>query len=273
MDRLIGVESAHNFGDCCFNIPLIKALSEHYNSKVGVAVRQHCADAFNHVPWIKEIVIIPNLWDGMTKLKSMGYENVHQITQNIKFSECVERDPSHSLIDTPLCVGKQLGLKEFDQKPGLYFSESELKTSAEYGARLNGRKTIAVERVFTSGQSWMDDIATNMILEKYSSSYQILWVSNVAGPNHRNVDNLSKYTRREIILMLQYCESFYTTGSGFFCASLGLPENKQPKRIVCLWKDEYYRYQSRLAQLKLHNHIDWAHNHEELQQSLNSGIN
>lgn len=261
----LGVEMAHGFGDGLFQVPLIRSLSMHYNAKVAVAVEKQCADAFDNLPWISDIIHIPAMNHGVEALRQRGFRRIYQITPNIKFFEFRERDPSHSLIDTALWTGRELGLPNFDQRPVLIPTEREANVHIELN---DPRPTIAVESVYKSGQSWADQHALQLILDKYLQSHRVFWLSNSGAPTHPNVDNLLRYTRREIIMSLRHVETFFSVGSGFFCGCLALPTELQPRRVVCLWRDEFYRYEARLAALNWHTNLIWIHNHDDLKAML-----
>lgn len=266
MKRIVGVESSHSFGDTLFNVPLIQQLSQKFSAPVGVAVQPQHADGFHNVPWISEIIHIPGMRHGLPRLKELGYEFVYQITQNEKFVEFRNhKDENHSLIDTPLWVGRQLGLSDFDQRP-MFFPTPEEEAFSNYFAPECSRPTIAVECIAKSGQSWADGDAINMIMNKYANTHKILWLSNQGAPSHPNVDNLLRFSRRQVIMLLRYAQIFFSVGSGFFCSSLALPTAYQPRKIVCLWIDHLYRYEGRVEQW--HKDITWVHNHSELQSTL-----
>lgn len=260
----IGVESAHGFGDLCFNIGLIRKLKEKYNDEMWVATRPHCKDALYNIPWIDKIIEIPQMNQGIPKLKSLGCSPVFQITQNVRFFEFRQQDPKHSLIDTPLHTGRKIGVDDFDQRPIFIPTATEIDKT---NAMLQDRPTIAIESVYNSAQSWADSDAFKAIITKFDN-YRILWLSNQNAPNHPNVDDLLRFSRREVIMCLRACDIFFSVGSGFFCASLALPKKWQPRKIICLWKDELYKYEGRLAQMAWHDDITWVHGRDELNQCL-----
>lgn len=263
--RKIGVESAHGFGDGLFNVPLIRELSLKHETPIGVAVRPHCKDAFYNLPWVDEIVEIPHMNHGASKLERLGYERTIQITQNVKFYNFCQQDPTHSLIDTPLWTGRQLGIPDFDQRPIFEHTEEEYKSTRDM---VNHQPTIAIESVHQSAQSWANDETIQTILDKYLNTHRILWLSNQGAPSHPNVDNLLRFSRRQVIMCLKACDTFFSVGSGFFCASLALRNYMQPRKIVCLWKDELYRYERPLSIHKWHSDITWIHNQNELTSYL-----
>lgn len=257
----VGVESAHGFGDICFNLPLMKAIQQKYNDELWVAIRPHCKDGLYNIPWVHKIIDIKNMGDGNAKLKSLGCNPVIQITQNVKFFEFRDRDPNHSLIDTPLLTGRQLGLPDFDQRPIFLPTKDELEKT---DLMLSKQPTIAIESVYKSGQSWADRKVIKLILDKYIDTHRILWLSNEGAPIHHNVDDMLRFTRREVIACLRACDIFFSVGSGFFCATLALPSGFQPVKTVCLWKDELYRYEQPLAKHRWCKDLTWIHNRQEL---------
>lgn len=265
MKREIGVEAALGFGDGLFNVPLIKALSTHYECKIGVAVCSHCKDAFYNLPWVSEIIEIPNIHHGQKKLKELGYNRTIQITQNVKFFEFQQNNPQHSLADTPLSTGHQLEIPTFDQRPIFIPQDEELSRTADM---LSDRPTIGIEAIYKSAQSWADQRAFEMILDRYPN-HRILWLSNQGAPKDKNnVDDLLRFSRREAIMCLRACDIFFSVGSGFFCSSLALPKIYQSKKIVCLWIDNLYRYEKRLTELRWHANITWVANHKQLTEVL-----
>lgn len=261
----VGVEIAHGFGDCLFHLPLIKAISEKYDTKVAVATRSHCVDAFINIPWVDRVFVISSMGAGGSILEENGYLTHFQITPNLKFFEFREHDPQHSLIDTALCTGRQLGLPDFDQKPIFIPTAEELEVGKRY---VDVLKNITVESVYTSGQSWATQADFDLIVNKFRDSHRICWLSNSGAPQTQYTDDMLRWTRREIICALQHCDTMFSVGSGFFCAAMALPKEMQPPRIVCMWNDELYRYENRISELKLHDNIVWVHNQQELLRVL-----
>ena len=202
---------------------------------------------------------------GLKKLQELGCNPVFQITQNAKFYEFCQQDPTHSLIDTPLWTGRQLGLSDFDQRPVFLPTDDEYASTREI---VSNKPTIAIESVYQSAQSWANNDTIKSILDKYLSTHRILWLSNQEAPNHPNVDNLLRFTRRQAIMCLRACDIFFSVGSGFFCAALALEVYKQPSEIVCLWKDELYRYEGPVTSHNWCSNIIWIHNQNELTNYL-----
>lgn len=252
----IGVEMAYGFGDAVFMSPLIKKISEHYGTSIEIAVQQQCEDAFYNLPWVSKIHRISNLHDGMKLFKN--YNHHYQLTPNVNFPRYKEVDQNHSLIDTALLTSKELGFGEINQKPILIFNQND-------NCDINFTKPfIAIENVYKSGQSWANDTAFESIINKYQDKYDILWLSNSKPP--LNVKNYANYTRRQLLSILNKAERFYCVGSGFFCGSLAL--EKRPKETICLWIDDYYKYEKRLSEFEWSQNIIWIHNYEELKKHL-----
>jgi hypothetical protein len=260
----IGVEAAYGFGDCLFNLPLIKAISEHYNQKVNVATKSHCVDAFMNIPFVDNIDIINNLNEGYSFYSRAGY-TAFQLTQNIKFEQFIALDGSHSLIDTPMLTGREIGIKPFNQKPIFIPTINEINDGNRYD---DGMPTIAIESVFTSGQSWATQNDIDLIVDKFKDTHRICWLSNQNAPKTKYIDDMLRWSRRTCICALAHCGAMFSVGSGFFCASMALPKERQPKKIICLWIDSYYRYEKRIAELELHSNIQWIHNRDELIKAL-----
>lgn len=256
---MVGVEACLGFGDGMFLVPLTKKIAEHHHTLVEVAVQKQCADAFHNLSWVGKITHINDLYDGMHLFKT--YQHAYQITPAAYFTKFKESHPDHSLIDTALWISRHYGLGDFDQRPIFIPTREEL----EVRVNLN-RPVIAVESHYKSEQSWATKQSFKPILDRYGDSHDILWLSNQDAPNHPSVHTLRNCTRRQIIPLLSKAETFFSVGSGFFCASLALA--MPPQRIVCLWKDEFYRYERRLAELAWHPHIVWVHNQAELEANL-----
>lgn len=254
---MIGVEAAYGFGDGLFLVPVIRKIAENHGEPVEVAVQAQCADAFYNLPWVSNIIHINNLHDGMARFKKYKYS--YQITPNVYFPGFKAENANHSLIDTAAEIARRLGIGEIDQRPVF------IPTSQELDVKIGGHKPrIAVECHYKSGQSWANKYSFDLIIEKYVNTHEILWLSNQDARSYTHP--LTHLTRRQIIPLLSTCEIFFSVGSGFFCASLAL--EVPPQRIVCLWIDEFYRYEQRLAELGWHKNIVWVHNMEELRGAL-----
>jgi hypothetical protein len=275
----VGVESLWGFGDLCFNLPLIRAISEKHNAKVNVAVASRCKDALINIPWIDQVLIAESLNVGLKNLREIGCEHTYQITQNVKFYEFTQKNPYHSLIDTPLLTGRQIGLPDFDQRPIFLPTDTELEKVKYFKSdrfimnKSFGAPLVAVESVYNSIQSWATkkDIGdlVNAIRQKATNHKpHVLWLSNTGAPAQGYVEDMLEFSRRECICSLQFCDTFISVGSGFFCACLALPKEMQPKRIICLWKDELYKYEAPLKKHQWHPNITWVHNRQELQTCI-----
>lgn len=256
---MVGVEACYGFGDGLFLAPLIKRIAERHGGPVEMAVQAQCADAFHNLPWVAKITHVNNLHDGMALFRDRPHS--YQITPNVYFPSFKESHPDHSLIDTARGIGRHYGLGDFDQRPIFLPSREDLEV------RVNLlRPVIAVESHYKSGQSWADKNSFKPILDKYGSTHDVLWLSNQDAPNHPNVHTLKNCSRRQVITLLSKAETFFSVGSGFFCASLAL--EVPPQRIVCLWLDHFYCYERRLAELGWHQNIKWVHNMDELRANL-----
>jgi len=259
----VGIESSHGFGDGLFNVPLVEAISQKHGVPVTVAVSNHCADAFANYPFIK-VLKIAGMNFGMKHFEENEFDYAYQITQNVKFYKFREADPNHSLIDTPKLVGEELGLT-FDQRPLFSPTAREMEVGAGMSS---GMPTIAIESVYKSQQSWAGRRHIEKIFDHFKETHRILWLSNEGAPDHKNVDDMLRLSRRECIMSLQHCEYFFSVGSGFFCASLALPRELQPKNVVCLWTDSLYRYEKVLKEKGWHPEITWINNEQKLEDAL-----
>lgn len=258
----IAVESTHSFGDIMFNTALLKAMHDHFGVKITVAVEKQYEDGLYNLPWVDNIINTRGLGYGCISLRQSGlYDQVFQITQSAKFYHYKTLDPEHSLIDTPLYIGRELGIPDFDQRPIFLPTEDELNNTTEV---ITNEPTIAIESEARSGQSWatFDDIM--QIVEAFKDTHRILWLSNRDAPEIPSVDNLLRFTRREALACLRDVDTFFCVGSGLFCASLGMPENMRPKRTVILWRDIMYKYKNRLNELGWVEDLTWVDYKEQI---------
>lgn len=258
--RRIGVESSHGFGDCLFNVPLLKAISEQFKTPVGVATKPQNTDAFKNLPWVDEVITISSMGDGEQLFKNRGYQKTYQATQNIWFFEFRKINPHLSLIDTAAMVGNHFGINEFNRRPIFLPTDSEKNAQAQIG----DGPIIAVESVYNSAQSWATEDDFNYIVETYGKTHKILWLSHKGHPPHPNLIPTQHMTRRQLIMCLQRADMFFSVGSGFFCSMLSLPPHQQPKRTICLWVDNLYLYEARLREVNWCSTITWVHNQAEL---------
>lgn len=261
----VAVESSHAFGDSLFNIPLIKAIHDHFGCKITVGTKEQYRDGYYNIPWIEEVITIGGMGYGVLWFKRNGYKNVFQITQNAKFPHYKTIDQEHSLIDTPTWVGRELGFPEFDPKPIFIPTQQEIDNTESL---LTPEPTIAIESEARSGQSWAESDDINQIIDKYKDTHRILWLSNTQAPECSKIDGLKRFSRREVIMCLRAADMFFSVGSGFFCSALALEKQYQPKKIICLWRDQMYKYKGRLAELQWHKDITWIDDKWQLNQYL-----
>lgn len=252
-----GINCDGAFGDCMFSTALCKAVAEKYGP-VGVSTQTKYRDAYSNLPFVEFLT------DSRDELGAAGYSVVDTTPSNY-FEAIKSGNPEFSLIDTHgwawrRAVGDDL---RFNPIPQLVLTTEELRASEGLSFDTGGR-LIAIESVAFSGQSWADRRAWKAILDAHTQDH-ILWLSNQDAPELPNINNLLHLGRRQVIAAMSRADTIYTTGSGFFCASLGLP-NKI--RTVCLWKDHYYKYEARFAQIGLDKNIIWAHNHDELEKAI-----
>jgi hypothetical protein len=258
--RAVGIECFHGFGDGLFNAPFLETISRHHNCPVGVATSPHCADAFLNLPWVDEIIHINERDTGDQALKRLNYKTIHKITPSLWFYTFKAQDPNHSLIDTPNRVARELGYPGFDPRPIFRPTAQEMNTLD----LTEDVPTIAIESVYFSQQSWATDDDFRAILAHYGRTHKIIWLSNRNQPTHPNVYQFSHLSRRCLIMCLARADLFFSVGSGFFCAALALPKNRQPKKTVCLWVDGVYRYKEPLAKAGWNENICWVDDRQQL---------
>jgi hypothetical protein len=253
VEAMIGVEAAYGFGDGVFIAPLLKALADRQGFPVEVAVQKQCADAFVNLPWVRRIHHINNLGDGKRLFDGHVY---CQVTPNVHFPRFKERDPEFSLIDCARETGRAYGLN-FDQRPIIRLTDAE--------KLIWPKPYIMVESHHKSGQSWANRDHFLPVVEKYRHTHDVLWLS-LDGPP-LGARGMGECSRRQLISLLGGADAFFSVGSGFFCASLALPK---PPKTICLWIDDYYKYERRLAELRWNPDLYWMHNEAELTQWLRS---
>ena len=266
MRKALLIELAYGFGDCVMGLPLIEEFSKRIGCPVGIATMPHCIDAFQNVPFINDIVPIGGLDGGRAAAKAHGYKEYRQITPNSYFPHLKNANPNHSLIDTSKEIGEQFGITVTNQRPKLYLTDDEL-----YGMRRtydDGIRSIAIESHFKSGQSWANAESFQMIVDKFALTHRIMMLSPETPlpklpAGAVGFDDMKRWTRRQCIGALTTAEYFFNVGSGFFCASLSLPSELQPKHNISLWIDNFYRYRQRLSELKWVD-ITWLDNNEQL---------
>jgi len=263
-----GAISFHSFGDTIFNIPLIKTLYEHHNQKITIGTKLAYFDGFRNIPWVEDIIEVKCMNAGIKRLEQLGFHPVYQITQQPLFARFKTTiKGNHSLIDTPLWAGRELGLPDFDQRPIFFPFDEEIEKT---NSIIKDEPTIAIECEARSGQSWANAKDIQMIIDKYKDTHRILWLSNKDAPDLPCVDDLLRFSRREVIMCLRAADVFFSVGSGFFCASLALPKKWQPKKIVCLFQDHHFKYIDRLNELRWHDDLNWATQQFQLQKILNA---
>ena len=267
--RSVGVEISHGFGDCLFSIPLLRAISVKYNTKIGVATKASNRDAFINIPFIDHIVPINNFYDGEKVLIDLEYQKFIQITPNHYFQKFKDADPNHSLIDTIKTIGDEIACPITDQRPVFIPTTHEFNKCAAFDFGMDDY--IAIESEYLSGQSWATSEHINRIVEKYEKTHKIIWLSNTQPPDSPAICDMSDWSRRELILMLNYVDKFFSVGSGFFCASLALSVSRKIN-TVCLWIDDYYRYIGRIKELGWNDNITWLLNPQELDDYLATAV-
>ena len=249
----IGVESAYSFGECLLNLPLIRALSRKYKSKIGVASLPNCKAAFENIPYVSEIVEIPTLGDGENALLKLGYDKCFQITPDVKFFEFRAQNNQHSLVDTPLLTGTQLGCTPFDQRPVFAPTPEEIEKTSMY---LCDRPMIAFDSA-AEIDSQTEANVLRSIIESHVNSHIVLWPGETPPFKSDSIFLINDLTPREQILVTRMCTCVYTTGRDFTFACLSLPSKYQPKKVICLWHDEIYNCRNRILQSCWHQDISW----------------
>lgn len=250
---MIGIVCSASFGDCMFNTALCRAVAEKHGPVVA-ATQPKYQDAYRNLPYIAHICE-PH------QIGSMGCDRVVDCTPYLHFDALHRDNNRFSLVDTHKVVWeREFGPIEYDPRPDFRLTAEEAATVQAYSDK---QGLVAIESVAFSGQSWADKRALDMILARHLND-RVLWLSNQDAPSLSNVDNLLRYSRREVIGLIELCAVFYTTGSGFFCSSLALP--RRPSRTVCLWRDHYYRYEEKFEQLGWE--VQWVHDHSELTTAL-----
>lgn len=253
MSHIIGIESAFGFGDCCFNIPLIEAVSKHFNSDISISTRKSCADAFINIPCVKEIVHINNLYEGIAQYEKRGIPS-YQITQNAHFLKYCDEIPGHSLALTSHVTGKKLFGIDYDPKPFIRLNDIEKSLSIDASV-----KNVAIESEYYSYQSWASDSDFEKVIK--CNPHVSFWWMSIRKPDF-HYDNMiyasSIYSRRECISIIRQCDVFISVGSGLFCATLG--EEIQPSQIWMLWIDDLYKYKKTISELNwLKSTVTWFH--------------
>jgi len=257
--QVVGIESCYGFGDGCFNIPLIEAIAEKYNSRISVAVKKSCEDVFYNVPCIKEIINISDLYQGINHYNRHKIKNF-QITQNCYFPTYRNEDCEHSLASTALVVGNKVCGVDFNPRPKIYLNDTELSAINKLDKSV---KNVAIESEYYSGQSWANDNDFERLIIA-NPNVKFWWLS-LRKPqfNYGNIIYASSMmTRRECVALISNCDLFVSVGSGMFCATLSMI--KQPKNIWILWIDDYYKYENFIMKNKwLPDSTRWIKNRND----------
>lgn len=251
--KTIGIEMAHGAGDACFSIPLIEALCIKDNARAVIAVEKRCADIYNHVPCICDIVEIPYMHHGKDMIeKKTTIQNFYQITPHVYFSAYKDADCNHSLALTAMAIGKHYGV-DINPRPKIYITQEETMAAKLFFDNLNHNNIVAIESEFLSGQSWTNNDDFEKMVKK-SPEKLFLWLSlKEPAFNTSNLIYVGKsLTRRECIALLNHVQLFVNVGSGFFCASLS--ETIRPKESWILWNDDWYKYKETMSK------TDWITN-------------
>lgn len=273
MRKALLIELAYGFGDCTMGLPLIEEFSRRINGPVGIATMPHCVDAFQHVPFIDEIISIGGLGGGRAAAEAHGYAEYRQITPNSYFPQFKASDPNHSLLNTSKKIGEAFGVVVTDQRPRLYLTAEEfLGMRKIYSDNI---RSIAIESHFKSGQSWANAESFQMIVDKFAMTHRIMMLSPETPLPKLPVgaigfDDMKRWTRRQCVGALSTAEWFFNVGSGFFCASLSLGEY-QPRQSVSLWIDDFYKYKEIIDGTDwLLNKNHWVSNQSELANVLST---
>lgn len=247
----IGAETYRSFGDCCFHTPLLKSISDKYQTPLDIATHKSCADAFINLPFIRDIIEIENHTDGIFKFKENQYDHTFLITSSRYFPIHV---PS-SLLDVQKFLARELKVPLLNRRPIFIPTQAELDN---VGSK---HFDMAIESEFLSQQSWATQFDIDLILKTFENQ-KVLWCSKPEGPS----DTYRFQTRRETILALKNVEHFFCVGSGIFCASLN---GLSPKTTYVLWKDSYYKYKKTMKSLKWDDDIIWIEDRNHLISVLN----
>jgi len=260
------IESCFGFGDCLFNIPLIEKIAE--TEDVAVATMSHCKDAFENIDCIQELVItnslnrFSSLGFGEKEAKKRGWDYL-QITQCVRFPQIKSQNPNHSLVHTAKYIGETMGL-EIDPKP--VFRPTQKELDATQFLSEESRPIIAIESDYRSGQSWLNFNHLQKIVDLYGDTYKILWLSNDNPLIHPSVDNMSRFTIRECITSLRFCETLFTACSGFHVASLALPYSMQPDNVLCGFDwdaEKKFTVQNVVSKHRWNKNLIWSHRFED----------
>jgi hypothetical protein len=250
----IGVESYGSFGDCCILTPLFRDLSAKYSTTIDVAVHKPFADAFQNLPFIKNIHHIDRVSDGTKIFKELKYDLYFNASQGLYYKS---NNGLASLIDVPVKLAKILKVDLKDRRPIFYPTKTELEVVN------NEVFDIAIESQYNSNQSWSLSLDIMMIIKTFKDK-KILWCSKGKPP----VEGLRSFnTRRETITALKNVKHFFCVGSGIFCASLS---EYRPENTYVLWTDDYFKYKKCFSDLKWDTTVTWLETRDALYSCLNN---
>jgi len=244
-----------SFGDCMFTTALTRAVAKrNRDGKVSVFTDTKYSDAFYNLPWVSRITCDDR--------HLAADEQMLDVTPTDHFWHYNSTRPGFCLFDTQLERARDAGIPAYDQRPIFRPTEQERLVAQQFAH--DDRPLVAIESAYFSGQSWSTVADMMAVVEHYAPTHRIAWLSNQDCPRHSAVDNCLRFSRRELIQILSHCEMLYTTGSGFFCASLA---HSPGPRTICLWRDDTYHYEARLHQLGWRS-IEWVHDRAELEHTL-----
>lgn len=239
-----------SFGDCMFSTPLTREVAAHNpDGTVPIITGPKYADAYINLPWISKIT--------HDRQELSEYDIVDITPANHFWPHYRSKNGKFSLIDMQAELARTLGIQLLDQRPIFMPTEFESRIAQQY---TSDKPLLAIESVYFSTQSWSNKATTHSIVNHYANTHNIIWLSNQDAIQHPAVDDCMRFSRRELITILNKCDLFYNVGSGFFCASLALDPG--PTSTISIWNDKF-NCEKRLAQLGWHN-ITWVHNQSEL---------
>jgi hypothetical protein len=260
------IESCFGFGDCLFNIPLIEKIAE--TREVSVATMIGYKDAFENINCIEELILKysldrkSSLGFGRVEAERRGWDYL-QVTQCVRFPQIKSQNPNHSLVHTAKYIGETMGL-EIDPKP--IFRPTQEELDATQFLSKEPRPIIAIESDYRSGQSWLKFNHLQKIVELYGDTYKILWLSNDLPSRHPSVDHMKGFTIRECIASLRFCETLFTTCSGFYVGNASMPYDMQADNVLCgfSWNQEkIYTIQNVISEHKWDKNLIWSHRFED----------
>ena len=244
-----------SFGDCIVSTPLSHAMAlQNTDHTIPIITQAKYADAYTNLPWISKVYNTPQ------ELPS-EYE-ILDVTPYNYFWHYKAHNNEFSLIDTIKERAKTIGIELKDQRPIFIPTDKEIETGYKYHQQ-STKPILAIESVHYSHESWWNLEATKIIVDHYISKYNIIWLSNSDAP--ASVDNGLRFSRRELLCILNHSNLFYTSGSGFYTAALAI--NTGTAKTICLWIDETYKYEKKINGLGWRP-TTWVHNIAELERTL-----